>query len=84
MLSFASASAAFFAWLIMAAFIALYGMPPPASRPQIDAMWTIAPPPCARMCGVTARVARTAASILAAYACLPAVIVIRETNPRRC
>src|SRR6185312_9807873 len=60
MLSFASCCAIAFARLISAAFTALYVIRPPDSRPQIEAIITIAPPPRRRISGTASRDARTA------------------------
>ena len=60
MLSRASCWASDLARLISAALTALYVMRPPVSRPKIDAIMRMTPPPRSFMCGTASLEARTA------------------------
>ena len=57
-------------------------MRPPDSRPQIEAIMTIAPPPRARMCGTATREARIAGNTVSSNApCQSASVVPSRSLP---
>src|SRR6185503_6540930 len=69
--------------LISAAFTALYVIRPPDSRPQIEAIITIAPPPRLRICGTAILDARTAGkSVWSNASCHSASVVSTMSEPR--
>ena len=60
MFFFAASMARLAPRLISAALAALYEIGPPVSRPKIEEMWTMLPPPRASIKGIAARLTRTA------------------------